>query len=1010
MKIFSKNVALALQLAFLVTLWSCQQRAADYDKLTEDEKRLPENAVLGLEAGSGLEVKLMVSEPQLLNPTNIDVDDRGRVWVTEAYNYRPALNGNPTTDAGDRILIFEDTDHDGTLDKQTLFYQGPEINAPLGICVLGNRVIVSQSPYVWDFYDDDGDGKADRKEILFQGTGGEQHDHGVHAFVFGPDGKLYFNFGNECHTLQDREGNVVRDQDGDEITNKKYRQGMVFRCDIDGTNVEVLGHNFRNPYELAVDSYGTIWQSDNDDDGNRGVRINYVMEYGNYGYTDELTGAGWRKERVNLEDSIPLQHWHLNDPGVIPNLLQTGAGSPTGILVYEGKTLPAVYRNQLIHADAGPNVVRSYAIGKEGAGYRADVAELLRGRDRWFRPSDVCIAPDGSLIIADWYDPGVGGHQAGDQTRGRIYRVAPSVSEYRMPAQDYSTIEGSVSALQSPNLAVRYKAWTSLVHRGKEAVPALEKLFHSQGNDRMRARALWLLTKIDSGNRYLLEGRNDDNPDIRIVAIRAARQAGVDLVSFLMPLADDSDRQVKRECALALRHVTDPRAGELWAKLAGQHDGKDRWYLEALGIGAAGQWDSFLNAFLGENAEPVNTSGGRDVIWRSRTEAAIPILTRLAVDNRENLESRLRYFRAFDFMPEESRSDALFAMLTDQSVHGALSVNGVLFRMLDPEKVLHSAPARRALHAVLDSLAGTMEYLSLVDRYNLISEIPSLSQMITVSASPEREEALGLLFRFGATKQIRAALVKVPDSLVAATGTIGTENAVGLLRDLVLSPASPAKVKMLSAAALGRSERGEETVLALLQSGTVQVELVPELVEGLRNTPRVDRYTEARRFLPATDGASTALELGKDAVLTSDELLAASGDPEKGSTLFQTHCALCHQVNGEGHDFGPKLSQIGAKLPKTALLDAIVDPSAGISFGYETSSIMLKDGSGLAGIVSSRTETEVEVRFAGGVSRKLKAKDIASIEKTETSLMPPLAKAMSKGDLIDLIEYLASLE
>ncbi len=68
---------------------------------------------------------------------------------------------------------------------------------------------------------------------------------------------------------------------------------MVFRCDLDGSNFEVLAHNFRNNYELAVDSFGTLWQSDNDDDGNRGVRINYVMEYGNYGYRDEMTGAGW---------------------------------------------------------------------------------------------------------------------------------------------------------------------------------------------------------------------------------------------------------------------------------------------------------------------------------------------------------------------------------------------------------------------------------------------------------------------------------------------------------------------------------------------------------------------------------------------------------------------------------------------------------------------------------------------------------------------------------------------
>ena len=145
------------------------------------------------------------------------------------------------------------------------------------------------------------------------------------------------------------------------------------------------------------------------------------MPYGNYGYTDEITGEGWDANRINIEDSIPLRHWHLNDPGEIPNLLQTGAGSPTGMLIYEGDLLPKKFQGQMIHCDAGPNVVRSYPVTKNGAGYTAEIINIVEGKnDKWFRPSDVCVAPDGSLIIADWYDPGVGGHQAGDQTRGRI--------------------------------------------------------------------------------------------------------------------------------------------------------------------------------------------------------------------------------------------------------------------------------------------------------------------------------------------------------------------------------------------------------------------------------------------------------------------------------------------------------------------------------------------------------------------------------------------------------------
>src|SRR6185369_11383716 len=157
------------------------------------------------------------------------------------------------------------------------------------------KVIVSCAPNVFLFTDEDGDGKADKKELLFTGIKGEQHDHAIHAFNFGPDGKLYFNYGNAGEQLRDKDGKPITDLAGNiaEAKGKPYRQGMVFRCNLDGSELETLGHNFRNNYEVALDSFGTLWQSDNDDDGNRGVRINYVMEYGNYGFVDELTGAGW---------------------------------------------------------------------------------------------------------------------------------------------------------------------------------------------------------------------------------------------------------------------------------------------------------------------------------------------------------------------------------------------------------------------------------------------------------------------------------------------------------------------------------------------------------------------------------------------------------------------------------------------------------------------------------------------------------------------------------------------
>ncbi|RYF96117.1 MAG: dehydrogenase, partial [Chitinophagaceae bacterium] len=514
----------ACSIAALMAISSCKDSSAPADAkapdtLTAAQQRLPQNALKGLTTSEGLETTIMATEPFFRNPTNIDVDDRGRIWVTEAYNYRPAINGNPTNALGDRIMICEDSDGDGRIDTSKVFYQSPDLNAPLGICVLGNRVIVSQSPYVWSLYDDNGDDKADRREILFQGIGGEQHDHGVHAFTFGPDGKLYFNFGNEGVTLKDKNGKPVKDQDGDVIGPAKYRQGMVFRCNPDGSEVEVLGHNFRNPFEVAVDSYGNLWQSDNDDDGNRGTRINYVMWYGNYGYTDEMNGAGWSASRTHMEDSIPLKHWHLNDPGSVPNLLQTGAGSPTGIVLYEGKALPEKFRNRMIHCDAGPNVVRSYEVTKVGAGYKATINNILKGeQDKWFRPADVCVAPDGSLIVADWYDPGVGGHQAGDQTRGRIYRVATPGAAYKIPAEDYTTPEGALKALENPNLATRYKAWTALVGMGAKAVPVLEKSWASNDDAAFKARAFQVLLKVNTAgaDKYIKEALISKNPELRI--------------------------------------------------------------------------------------------------------------------------------------------------------------------------------------------------------------------------------------------------------------------------------------------------------------------------------------------------------------------------------------------------------------------------------------------------------------------------------------------------------------
>ena len=977
--------------------------------IPENQKHLAENALRGLLVVPGLKVQTMATEPLLINPTNIDVDEHGRVWVTEAYNYRFQINSNKPRPEGDRILILEDKDGDGRLETSKVFYQGPEVNAPLGISVLGNRVLVSQSPYVWAFYDDNGDDKADRKEILFQGIGGEQHDHGMHAFTFGPDGKLYFNFGNEGKTLRDKNNKVVLDQDGDEIGPGKYREGMIFRSDPDGSNVECLGNNFRNNYEVAVDSYGGIWQSDNDDDGNRGVRINYVMEYGNYGFKDEMTGAGWQAKRTNLEDSIPLRHWHLNDPGVVPNLLQTGAGSPTGMVIYEGSLLPMPFQNQMIHSDPGPNVVRSYPVKKDGAGYTAEIVNILKGvNDQWFRPADVCIAPDGSLIVADWYDPGVGGHRVGDLQRGRIYRIAPSVSEYRVPGQDYTTPNGATIALQSPNLAVRRHAWIALHEMGAKALPALEKLWRTAPNPRMRARALWVLAKSPKGEKYINEAINDANPDLRMTGIRAARQINVDLTGVVRKLVNDKDPQVRRECAIALRHIQTPEAAKLWAALAVQHNGKDRWYLEALGIGADRQWDNFLSAYLKIVSNPLLSDGGKDIVWRARTDKSLPFLASLASDQRADIKSRLRYFRAFDFNTGSEKSKFLLKMIEDNSSKD-IELNRLALHHLDPKEVRQSVVASKAIKDVLISLSGKADYIDMVRHQQITSETPNLMVLAITRANEQiGVDAARLVFEFKQAQLFQEALNDAEKINAALTvmGSLGNKEAIDILERVLSDNTRSKPARQKAAEMIGKSRSGEDRALELLRNAKTQTEYIPFIVEGLKTSRRKSVYAEALTFLPGTLKAPS-----QNQIPSLSDLLAITGNNTNGAAVFKKSCFVCHQVNGEGSDFGPKLTEIGSKLPREGLFDAIVRPSAGINFGYETWQIDMKDGSTLLGIIASRTKDEIEIKYPAGMIQKIKTTDVKTIRNLPESMMPEgMHNSFSKQELADLIDYLATLK
>ncbi len=261
----------------------------------------------------------------------------------------------------------------------------------MSVCVAGDKVYVATSPDLWVYEDKDGDLKADGPPTkLLTGFGGHNHDHGAHSLVLGPDHKWWMSHGDT--------GFDVRGTDGSQI---KYKWGAMLRGELDGSKLEMIAHNFRNPYEICVSSFGESFCSDNDNDGNFSVRICWILEGGNYGWFGSPPfGINDLNKRL-ARDCRSASTWHFRGhiPGHVPATLVTGFGSPCGMCFYEGDAFGEKYKNAPLHADAGPREVRIYRHTPDGFGMKATSEVFLTSKgDDYFRPDDICTHPDGSAV------------------------------------------------------------------------------------------------------------------------------------------------------------------------------------------------------------------------------------------------------------------------------------------------------------------------------------------------------------------------------------------------------------------------------------------------------------------------------------------------------------------------------------------------------------------------------------------------------------------------------------
>ena len=989
------------------TVDESEDAIAQYLSLSLEERQSSKHAVEALQTSDDLEVSLFASEPMVINPTNLTVDARGRVWVCESYNYD--VPESEQKESGGKISILEDTDRDGVADKKTVFYQGDDVHLALGIAVLGSKVFVSRSPNLLVFTDDDGDDIPELKDTIFTGMGGPG-DHSAHSVVFGPDGKYYFNYGNAGIRVLQKDGSPIKDRSGYVINShgRPFHGGMVFRFDEGGENLEVLGHNFRNNYEVDIDAFGTLWQSDNDDDGNKGVRINYVMEYGNFGYRDELTGAFWSRPRVGMHDSIPIRHWHQNDPGVVPNMLYTGAGSPAGILAYEGDLLPDRFQNHLIHADAGPNVVRAYITEKEGAGYKASIQPILHSdHDQWFRPVDVSIAPDGSLFVADWYDPIVGGGAAGDREKGRIYRVAPKGHKYE-PTNTDMTLSMAIERIGSANQSERFDAWQTVYAQLTEAESSLHELFTKESDATARVRALWLLAKSSAATKYISEGLSDEDPDIRVAALRMARQSDMDIIKVLKEMKDESSPEVLREMAIALRYEKGAEKAAIWSDLASKYKG-DRWYLEALGIGANEDWDLCFDAWLSQLGPSWNHGTNRDIVWRSRAEAALPLLTDLIEDLSTSPSDRLKYFRAFDFFGPEKNPHLIKLLDTDHTQRQDIIL--LALQQIDAENITVGAGITQALNEVLSKGKPSWEAVDLIKKYQQKDKVDWLLSWSADAANPDIGlEAMGVLTDpagFDAFNAIEERIYNDPDVAVQMIQSMRSSHdgeSMALLKKVVLDGNLEMPIRRAAVEVLGSSWGGEDHLLETVTSSEFPTELKPLAGSILFSVYRQSIRDEAEKYLERpSSGAQKDLPPLR-------VLVATVGSADKGADVFTTYCATCHKYGSEGVDFGPALTEISNKMDREGLFRSIIYPGEGVSFGYETIELTLKDGSKVVGLLANETQTEVQLKLVGDIIQTFATSDIASKTVLPQSLMTDLTPVLTQEELVDLVAFLSEAQ
>ena len=951
-----------------------------------------EAAAKAMELPKGFAVQVAAAEPAVQQPIAMAFDDRGRLWIAEAYEYpRRAPEGK----GRDRILIFEDTDLDGTLDKRTVFFEG--LNLVSGLEVGFGGVWVGAAPYLQFIPDRNGDDKPDGPpENLLDGWAYQDTHETLNTFIWGPDGWLYGCHGVFTHSNVGKPGAA-------DAARKKLNAG-IWRY-----------HPTRHEFEVFAEGTSNPWGVDFNERGQafatacviphlyhiiQGAR--YQRQAGNhfnpYTYDDiktiadhlHYTGNQWNDANRRESDELGGGHAHA------------------GAMIYLGGSWPAEYRDHIFMHNIHGNRVNRDLLAVEGSGYVGGHGpDFLLTRDQWSQCLNLRYGPDGQVWMIDWYDKNQCHHgdpNGHDRSNGRIYRISYNGAKPVQVDLKKLTDAQLIEHLSNPNEWYVRHARRILAERAAAMQLAgltkasLVEMAVRGADEAKRLRGLWGLhvtggIPVNTTMRLL---ETDPSPYVRGWAIQLETDyrdnpppaAVLDRMAELA--RTDSSPVVRLYLASAAQRV--PQAAR-WGILEGlvRHDN----------IG-----DHNLPLMIWYAAEPLAAENPRRAL--ALALSAGEKVPRLA-------EFMIRRIGGAD--PDKSLSLLVSGLGEAKEPASQLTFLRGMNEALRGRRMFAAPADWTALRTALAKSESAEVRLQAAALALNFGEQKAAEELRAIVADGKgepalRREALRFLVKAKDAKLVALLHSLLSDPLLqpeAIRSLAAFDDAQTPSLLLALYPALPPAERRDALTTLCSRPTFAQALLSAVEKKEVPASaLSADLVRQMRNLKNAD----VSKRLESVWGAVRDTPAEKLAQIEKFKQLmtypaTSAPDKELGRATFARTCQQCHTLFGIGGKVGPDLTGSN-RANLDYLLTNIVDPSAVMAKEYQASVLVLVDGRVLTGILKSTTADTVVLQSANELLTIPRA-DIEEMQTSPKSMMPEdQLQQFSPHEVRSLLTYLAS--